>query len=93
VQAIIEEEHVSVKIRLKRFGAKRRPFYRIVVMDSRTARDGASIEELGYYHPVAVDGKQLVIKEDRVREWLGNGAQPSDTVRTIFKKHKYYFSK
>ena len=82
---------MSVKIRLKRFGTKKRPYYRIVVMDSRTARNGASIEEVGIYHPIEAPGKQLVIKEDRIRDWYKNGAQPSDTVRTILNNHKFYF--
>ena len=74
---------MSVRIRLKRFGTKRRPFYRIVVMDSRNPRDGRTIEEVGIYHPIEVEEKQIKIKEDRVREWLDKGAQPSDTVRKL----------
>src|SRR5690606_27952908 len=78
-----EAQQMSVKIRLKRFGSKKRPYYRMVVMDSRTARDGKAIEELGFYHPIEAEDKQLVIKEDRVKEWLSNGAEPSDTVRNL----------
>jgi small subunit ribosomal protein S16 len=74
---------VSVRIRLKRFGTKRRPYYRIVVVDSRRPRDGQTIEEVGFYHPIEIDEKQITIKEDRIREWLGKGAQPSDTVRKL----------
>jgi small subunit ribosomal protein S16 len=74
---------VSVRIRLKRFGTKRRPYYRIVVVDSRSPRDGKTIEEVGFYHPIEIEEKQLTIKEDRIREWLGKGAQPSDTVRKL----------
>ncbi len=74
---------MSVRIRLKRFGTKRRPFYRIVVMDSRSPRDGRTIEEVGFYHPIEIEEKQIQVKEERVREWLNKGAQPSDTVRKL----------
>ena len=83
---------MSVKIRLKRFGSKKRPYYRMVVMDSRTARDGKAIEELGFYHPIEAEDKQLVIKEDRVKEWLSNGAEPSDTVRNLLNKKNIYLA-
>ena len=59
---------MSVRIRLKRFGTKRRPYYRIVVMDSRRPRDGRTIEEVGFYHPIEIEEKQIQIKEDRIRE-------------------------
>ena len=74
---------LSVRIRLKRFGTKRRPFYRIVVMDSRSPRDGRTIEEVGFYHPIEIGEKQIQVKEERVRDWLDKGAQPSDTVRKL----------
>jgi small subunit ribosomal protein S16 len=74
---------LSVRIRLKRFGSKRRPYYRIVVTDSRTPRDGRTIEEVGFYHPIEMKDKQIEVKEDRVRDWLNKGAQPSDTVRKL----------
>ena len=74
---------MSVRIRLKRFGTKRRPFYRIVVMDSRSPRDGRTIEEVGFYHPIEIEEKQIQVKEERVRDWLNKGAQPSDTVRKL----------
>jgi small subunit ribosomal protein S16 len=74
---------VSVKIRLKRFGSKMRPFYRIVVMDSRRPRDGRTLEEIGLYHPIEVADKQLVINEERAKDWLSKGAVPSDTVRGL----------
>jgi len=74
---------LSVRIRLKRFGTKRRPYYRIVVMDSRSPRDGRAIEEVGFYHPIEIEEKQIQVKEDRIREWLDKGAQPSDTVRKL----------
>ncbi len=74
---------MSVRIRLKRFGTKRRPYYRIVVMDSRSPRDGRAIEEVGFYHPIEIEEKQIQVKEERVRDWLNKGAQPSDTVRKL----------
>lgn len=77
---------MSVRIRLKRFGTKKRPYYRIVVMDSRKPRDGRTIEEVGFYHPIEVEEKQVKIKEDRIRDWLNKGAQPSDTVRRLLNK-------
>ena len=79
-----------VKIRLKRMGAKRRPYYRIVVMDSRSPRDGRTIEELGYYHPVESEEKQVKFKEERVREWLDKGAQPTMTVRKLLNKNNFF---
>jgi len=79
------EEEKMVKIRLKRMGAKKNPFYRIVVADSRVARDGKSIEEIGYYDPTK---EPAVIKVDMeaAKKWIGNGAQPTDTVRALLKK-------
>ena len=74
-----------VKIRLKRMGAKKRPFYRIVVADSRVARDGKTIEEIGYYDPTQ-EPSLIKIDADAAKKWLGNGAQPTDTVRTILKR-------
>ena len=81
---------MSVKIRLKRFGTKKRPYYRIVVMDSRTPRDGRAIEEVGLYHPIEVEDKQLRIKEDRIKEWISKGARPSDTVKRLLNKLNLY---
>lgn len=79
---------MSVKIRLRRDGAKKRPFYHVVAADSRRARDGRFIEELGYYNPiVAADSEPtLVLKEDRIRYWLSVGAQPSETAAALLKK-------
>ena len=74
-----------VKIRLKRMGMKKEPFYRIVVIDSRSGRDGRAIEELGYYNPVS-DPVQLKINEERAKYWLSVGAQPTDTTRGLLKK-------
>ena len=74
-----------VKIRLRRMGAKKRPFYRIVVADSRSPRDGRSIEEVGTYNPLT-DPAEITVKADRVQEWIKNGAQPTETVRALLKK-------
>lgn len=73
---------MSVKIRMRRMGAKRKPFYRIVVADSRAPRDGRFIEEVGYYNPVS-QPKELKLDEDKIFEWLKKGAQPSETVRSL----------
>ncbi len=81
---------MSVKIRLKRFGAKGRPYYRIVVTDSRNPRDGRTIEEVGFYHPIEVEGKQVSIKEDRIREWIEKGAQPTHTVRKLLNNLHFH---
>ncbi len=80
---------MSVKIRLKRFGSKKRPYYRIVVVDSRAPRDGKTIEEVGFYHPIAVEDKQIKIEEERIRTWLNKGAKPSDTVKRLLNKQNF----
>lgn len=77
---------MSVKIRMKRMGAKKAPFYRIVVADSRRARNGRFIEELGYYNPIS-DPKMFRVDADKVKSWVSNGAQPSDTVRRLFREY------
>ena len=74
-----------VKIRLKRMGAKKNPFYRIVVADSRTARDGKTIQEIGYYDPTK-NPADIKVDADAAKKWISNGAQPTDTVRGILKK-------
>ena len=74
-----------VKIRLRRMGAKRAPYYRVVVADSRCPRDGRFIEEIGTYHP-GVSPADIKIDADRAREWIKTGAQPTDTVRALLKK-------
>ncbi|UGQ16350.1 30S ribosomal protein S16 [Borrelia sp. RT5S] len=79
---------MSVRIRLKRMGAKKRPYYRIVVMDSASPRDGRSIEELGYYHPVEKQD-QVKINEDRFEDWVSKGAIPSDTVKRLLNKNRF----
>jgi len=76
---------MAVKIRLKRIGAKKSPFYRIVVADSRSPRDGRIIEEVGTYNPVAQPA-QISIDEESALKWLKDGAKPSDTVRNLFSK-------
>lgn len=76
---------MAVKIRLKRLGAKKAPFYRIVVADSRTPRDGKAIDEIGYYDPTKDPAVVKVDVED-AKKWIGNGAQPTDTVRALLKK-------
>ncbi len=73
---------MSVKIRMRRMGAKRKPFYRIVVADSRMPSDGRFIEQVGYYNPAA-NPKELKLEEDKIFDWLQKGAQPSDTVRSL----------
>lgn len=74
-----------VKIRLRRLGAKKNPFYRIVVADSRSPRDGRFIEELGTYDPLA-EPAAININVERAKYWVGTGAQPTDTVRALLKK-------
>ena len=76
---------MAVKIRLKRMGAKKKPFYRVVVADSRSPRDGRFIEELGYYNPLT-DPAEVKIDAEKAQKWLSNGAQPTDTVKSLFKK-------
>ena len=74
-----------VKIRLRRVGAKKAPFYRIVVADSRSPRDGRFIEEIGTYDPMA-EGENIKIDLERAKYWISNGAQPTETVRGLLKK-------
>ena len=76
---------MSTKIRLRRMGKKKQPFYRIVVADSRNARDARALEELGTYNPLKRPGEVLV-KEERVYDWLNKGAIPSDTVASLFRR-------
>lgn len=76
---------MAVKIRLKRMGAKKKPFYRVVVADSRAPRDGRFIEELGYYNPLT-DPAEVKIDAEKAEKWLGNGAQPTETVKALLKK-------
>ncbi|MEL1263956.1 30S ribosomal protein S16 [Pseudoxanthomonas putridarboris] len=76
-----------VKIRLTRGGAKKRPFYHIIVTDSRSARDGRNIERVGYYNPVAAGNeKRIELDVARVDHWVGNGAQLTEKVRSLYKE-------
>lgn len=77
---------MAVKIRLRRMGAKKNPFYRIVVADSRSPRDGRFIEEIGYYDPME-EPSVVKLDPEKAKKWMENGAQPTDTVRALFKKH------
>lgn len=75
---------MAVKIRLKRMGSNKKPFYRIVVADSRAPRDGKFIEEIGYYNPVS-EPKQVKINDEKANKWLKVGAQPTDTVKKLLQ--------
>jgi len=76
---------MAVRIRLKRMGAKKKPFYRIVVADSRYPRDGRFIEEIGYYNPTTKP-TTFEVDAERVRQWIAKGAKPSDTVKMLLEK-------
>ncbi|MBP3696759.1 MAG: 30S ribosomal protein S16 [Clostridia bacterium] len=76
---------MAVKIRLRRMGAKKAPFYRIVVADSRYPRDGRFIEEIGTYNPT-VTPSEVKVDADKAKQWIANGAQPTDTVKALLKK-------
>jgi len=80
---------MSVSIRLKRFGAKKRPYYRIVVTNSTAPRDGKTLEEVGYYHPVEAKD-QVSFKADRIKEWLDKGATISATVKSLLNKNQFF---
>ncbi len=75
-----------VKIRLRRIGAKKAPAYRIVVADSRFSRDGRFIEEIGFYNPMR-EPAEITVDSEKAKKWLANGAQPTETVRSILKKN------
>ncbi len=77
---------MAVKIRLRRMGAKKAPFYRLVVADSRYPRDGRFIEELGYYDPTK-EPSVVKVDDEKVKSWIAKGAQPTDTVKAILKKN------
>ncbi len=76
---------MSVKIRLRRTGAKKAPTYRVIVADSRSPRDGRFIEEIGHYNP-RTEPVEIVINEEKAKVWLKNGAQPTETVKALLKK-------
>ncbi len=76
---------MSVKIRLRRMGMKKHPFYRVVVADIRSPRDGRCIEEIGYYDPMT-EPATIKIDADKAKQWMGNGAQPTDSARQLLKQ-------
>ena len=78
---------MAVKIRLRRMGAKKAPYYRIVVADSRYPRDGRFIEEIGFYKPM-VEPAEVKVDAEKAKKWIANGAQPTDTVKALFKKNE-----
>jgi small subunit ribosomal protein S16 len=78
---------MAVKIRLRRMGAHKKPFYRIVVADSRSPRDGRCIEEIGHYNPM-VEPADIKLDMEKVEKWISNGAQPTDRVKSIIRKLK-----
>ena len=80
---------MAVKIRLKRMGSKKKPFYRIVVADSRAPRDGKFIEEIGYYNPLT-ESKEIKVDSEKVNSCIKNGAKPTDTVNRLFKNNNIY---
>jgi small subunit ribosomal protein S16 len=80
---------MSVKIRLKRMGAKKTPFYRIVVADSRSPRNGRFIEEIGYYNPLT-EPKIVKVDNEKALNWIKNGAKPTETVERLFKENGLY---
>ena len=76
---------MAVKMRLRRIGAKKAPFYRVIVADSRSPRDGRFIEEIGYYNPLT-DPAEIRIDAEKAKKWISNGAQPTETVKALLKK-------
>ena len=76
---------MAVKMRLKRLGAKKAPFYRVIVADSRSPRDGRFIEEIGYYNPLT-EPAEIKIDAEKAKKWIANGAQPTETVKSLLKK-------
>ena len=78
---------MAVKIRLRSMGAKKAPYYRIVVADSRYPRDGRFIEEIGFYNPM-VEPAEVKVDAEKAKKWIANGAQPTDTVKALFKKNE-----
>ncbi|MDY6792431.1 MAG: 30S ribosomal protein S16 [Thermodesulfobacteriota bacterium] len=80
---------MSVKIRLARHGAKKRPFYRIVVADNESPRDGRYLESVGTYNPL-VEPVEVSVKKERIKYWMGQGAIPSDTVKSLLKKEGFF---
>ena len=83
---------MAVKIRLTRMGSKKKPFYRVVVADSRAPRDGKFIDQIGTFNPL-LESNQVKLDAVKANHWLSNGAQPTDTVKALFKKHGVYDAK
>ena len=83
---------MAVKIRLTRMGSKKKPFYRVVVADSRSPRDGKFIDQIGTFNPL-LESNQVKLDAEKANHWLNNGAQPTDTVKALFKKHGVYDAK
>jgi len=77
---------MAVKIRLKRMGAKKAPFYRVIVADERSPRDGKFIDEIGYYNPLT-NPAEVKIDAEKAQKWLNDGAQPTETVKSLLKKN------
>ena len=84
---------MSIKIRLKRFGTKKRPYYRIVVMDSKSPRDGKTLDEVGLYHPIEKQGEQVRVNEEKINGWIQQGVQPTLTVKRVLNKNNIFFNR
>lgn len=82
-----------LKIRLKRFGTNKRPYYRMVVQDSREPRDGKTLDQIGIYHPIEAEDAQIKFDSEKVKSWISRGAQPSDTVKRLLNKKAFTLSK
>ncbi|MEL3904096.1 MAG: 30S ribosomal protein S16 [Treponemataceae bacterium] len=82
-----------LKIRLKRFGTNKRPYYRMVVQDSREPRDGKTLDQVGIYHPIEAEDAQIKFDSEKVKSWISRGAQPSDTVKRLLNKKAFTLSK
>ncbi|HKK33189.1 MAG TPA: 30S ribosomal protein S16 [Desulfomicrobiaceae bacterium] len=80
---------MALRLRLTRMGSKKKPFYRIVALDSETRRDGRALEFLGYYNPMA-EPADIKVEHEKVKAWIERGAQPTDTVRSLLKKSGFY---
>ena len=81
-----------LKIRLKRLGTNKRPYYRMVVQDSREPRDGKTLDQVGIYHPIATEDKQIMFDSEKVKSWISKGAQPTDTVKQLLNKKQFTLS-
>ena len=81
-----------LKIRLKRFGTNKRPYYRMVVQDSREPRDGKTLDQVGVYHPIEAEDVQIKFDAQKVKSWISKGAQPSDTVKRLLNKRDFKLS-